>query len=95
MPALTRAPALGNFLPIEIERSTSGCTTSKPGVGFERLLTPKEAADRLRVSLSWLAKARMRGDGPPFIRVGRNVRYSEAALIQWMRSQQRLSTAER
>ena len=37
----------------------------------------------------------MPGDGPPFIRVGRNVRYSEAALIQWMRSQQRLSTAER
>ena len=63
--------------------------------GIERLLTPKEAAHFLSVSGSWLAKARMRGDGPPFTRVGRNVRYSEAALIQWMRSQQRLSTAER
>jgi hypothetical protein len=31
------------------------------------LLTPKEAAKLLKVSLSWLAKARMRGDGPPYI----------------------------
>jgi excisionase family DNA binding protein len=60
----------------------------------ERLLTPKEAAEFLRVSLSWLAKARMRGDGPPFIKVGRSVRYSEAALNQWMRGRQRLSTSQ-
>ena len=37
---------------------------NKPGAGFERLLTSRETADRLRVSLSWLAKARMQGDGP-------------------------------
>jgi excisionase family DNA binding protein len=58
------------------------------------LLTAKEAANYLRVSLSWLAKARMRGDGPPYIRVGRSIRYAEAALIQWMKSRQRLSTSE-
>jgi excisionase family DNA binding protein len=58
------------------------------------LLTPKEAAELLKVSLSYLAKARMRGDGPPFIKVGRSVRYSEAALLQWMKSRQRLSTSE-
>ena len=58
------------------------------------LLTPKEAATRLKVSLSWLAKARMRGDGPPYIRIGRSIRYTEAALMQWMKSRQRLSTCE-
>jgi predicted DNA-binding transcriptional regulator AlpA len=58
------------------------------------LLTAKEAADRLKISPSWLAKARMRGDGPPYIRVGRSIRYSEAALLQWMKSRQRLSTSE-
>jgi hypothetical protein len=58
------------------------------------LFTPKEAATRLKVSQSFLAKARMRGDGPPYIMIGRSIRYSEAALIQWMRSQQRLSTSE-
>jgi predicted DNA-binding transcriptional regulator AlpA len=58
------------------------------------LLTPRDAAVRLKVSLSWLAKARMRGDGPPYIRIGRSIRYSECALIQWMKSRQRLSTSE-
>jgi hypothetical protein len=58
------------------------------------LLTPKETASRYKVSLSWLAKARMRGDGPPFIKVGRAVRYTEAGLQQWLKSRQRLSTSE-
>jgi len=58
------------------------------------VLTPKEAAYRLKFSVSWLAKARMRGDGPPYIRIGRSIRYTEAALIQWMKSRQRLSTSE-
>jgi predicted DNA-binding transcriptional regulator AlpA len=58
------------------------------------LLTPKEAAHYLRVSLSWLAKARMRGDGPAYVKVGRSVRYTEQALILWMKSRQRLSTSE-
>jgi predicted DNA-binding transcriptional regulator AlpA len=69
--------------------------TTKTGAGIERLLTPKEAAHFLRVSLSWLAKARMRGDGPLYIRVGRSIRYSETALLLWMKSRQRLSTSER
>jgi predicted DNA-binding transcriptional regulator AlpA len=51
-------------------------------------------ADRLGMSLSWLAKRRMRGDGPPFVRVGRSIRYLEAALAQWIRGNQRLSTSE-
>ena len=59
------------------------------------LLTAKEAAARLKVSVSWLAKARMRGDGPPYICVGRSIRYGEAALLQWIKSRQRLSTSER
>jgi predicted DNA-binding transcriptional regulator AlpA len=69
-------------------------TTTKIGADIERLLTPKEAAHLLRVSLSWLAKARMRGDGPPYIPIGRSIRYSDAALLRWMKSRQRLSTSE-
>jgi len=60
----------------------------------ERLLTPKEAANFLRLSVSWLAKARMRGDGPPYVKLGRAIRYREGALVQWLRSRQRLSTSE-
>lgn len=65
-----------------------------PPLAIGGLFTAAEAAQILKVSQSWLAKARMRGDGPLFIKVGRAIRYSEAALQQWMRSQQRLSTSE-
>ena len=58
------------------------------------VLTPKETARRLKVSTSWLAKARMRGDGPSYIQMGRAIRYTEAALLQWMKSRQRMSTSE-
>jgi predicted DNA-binding transcriptional regulator AlpA len=60
----------------------------------ERLLTAREAANLLRLSSSWLAKARMRGDGPPYIKLGRSIRYSETALLLWMRAHQRLSTSQ-
>ena len=68
--------------------------SAKPVSPASSLLTAKEAAHFLRVSLSWLAKARMRGDGPAYLKVGRSVRYPQAALMQWMKSRQRLSTSE-
>jgi predicted DNA-binding transcriptional regulator AlpA len=71
-----------------------GPVPQKQAVAPIVLHTPKEAARLLKFSLSWLAKARMRGDGPPYILIGRSVRYAEAALIQWMKSRQRLSTSE-
>ena len=61
---------------------------------FSTLLTSKETGQRLKVSQSWLAKARMRGDGPPYIQIGRSVRYAESALSQWMKGRQRISTSE-
>jgi len=61
----------------------------------ERLLTPKDAADYLRLSASWLAKGRMRGDGPPYVKLGRSIRYREADLVHWMKARLRLSTSER
>ena len=66
----------------------------KQKIDLSPLLTAKDAGVRLNVSLSWLAKARMRGDGPPYICVGRSIRYSETALNQWMKSRQRLSTSQ-
>jgi hypothetical protein len=53
------------------------------------LLEPNEAAAFLKVSLSWLAKERATSEGPPFIRIGRCVRYSKAALLRWLKSQER------
>jgi predicted DNA-binding transcriptional regulator AlpA len=53
------------------------------------LLEPNEAAAFLKVSISWLAKARATNDGPPFIRIGRCIRYSKAALLRWLKSRER------
>jgi predicted DNA-binding transcriptional regulator AlpA len=65
--------------------------TTKMPVAAERLLKSSEAAEFLRVSLSWLAKRRASGDGPPFVRMGRAIRYSQLALLHWTKSRQQLS----
>ncbi len=58
------------------------------------VLTAAEAAELLKVSLSFLAKARVSGDGPRFIRVGRSIRYTESALRDYMAARTRASTSE-
>ena len=76
--------------------ANQGPAPQKLGTPSFALLTPKETAERLKVSTSWLAKARMRGDGPPFIKLcPKAIRYNEAVILQWMKSRQRLSTSER
>ncbi|MGO4574106.1 helix-turn-helix domain-containing protein [Microvirga sp. 2TAF3] len=59
-----------------------------------RLATPKEAAERLKVSVSFLAKARMKGTGPRFLRLGRAIRYAEEALDEYEAVNTRKSTSE-
>ena len=77
------------------ELNHSRLRAPKTDSDFEPPLTPKETAKFLRVSESWLAKARMRGDGPPFMLFGRSVRYGMGGLIRWMKSCGRQSTSER
>ena len=62
---------------------------------LDRLLTPSETAQLLGVSQSWLAKARLRGDGPRFVKIGRSVRYRVEAVLEYVRSRTRNSTSER
>jgi len=68
--------------------------TTQAAALITKFLTPSEVASLYQVSLSWLAKRRMTGDGPPFVKVGRSVRYTEAGALQWAKSRQRLSTSE-
>jgi hypothetical protein len=70
----------------------SANTPRQPTRG-DRMLTPKETANFLRLSESWLAKARMRGDGPPYAKFGGVIRYSEIGLVGYAKSRLRLSTA--
>jgi hypothetical protein len=75
---LERARPLKSILKAQLDYRSPGSDSraGNTGAGVEQLLTPREAAQRLRVSLSWLAKARMRGDGPPYVKLGRAIRYS-------------------
>jgi predicted DNA-binding transcriptional regulator AlpA len=59
------------------------------------LLAPKTAALVLGLSVSWLAKARLRGDGPRFVKVGHAVRYPQSYLRDYIRSRTRSSTSEK
>jgi predicted DNA-binding transcriptional regulator AlpA len=60
----------------------------------ERLLNLTEAASALGVSTSFLAKARMTGEGPSFIKLGRTVRYSQRALDEYRLRRTRQSTSQ-
>jgi predicted DNA-binding transcriptional regulator AlpA len=60
----------------------------------ETLLNTAVAAKRLGVSPSFLAKARMKGVGPRYRKLGRAVRYAHADLDHWLSACSRTSTAE-
>jgi len=57
------------------------------------LLEPVKVAQMLGISTSSLEKWRRRGEGPPFARVGRQIRYPCAALEKWVASQTQSSDA--
>jgi predicted DNA-binding transcriptional regulator AlpA len=60
-----------------------------------RLLRAPEAADYIRLSASTLAKMRLRGDGPRYIKAGmRIIAYQEDDLIAWLSARMRRSTSE-
>lgn len=59
------------------------------------LLTPAQVADRCGLARSTLAKQRLRGGGPPFVKIGAAVRYPADSLAAWIEAQPRYtSTAD-
>lgn len=61
---------------------------------IDPLLYPRDVAKLLGVSLSWIAKARLRGDGPRFVKIGRSVRYPQSSVLDYIKSRTRHSTSE-
>ena len=58
-------------------------------------LTTFEAADFLRLSVSTLAKLRMSGAGPEYLKLGRRkILYSRSILIGWLRTHRRRNTSQ-
>jgi hypothetical protein len=59
------------------------------------LLKPKEAAEHIRSSKSYLDKLRCYGGGPEYVRLGkRKVLYRKSALDSWARQRRFSSTSE-
>lgn len=61
---------------------------------FEKLLDAKVTADHLGVTEGCLAKWRLYGGGPPFIRVQRRIMYDPADIRQWLDARRVNSTSE-
>lgn len=60
----------------------------------QRFYTPEEMADLLHISVEALAAHRKRRTGPPFVLLGRTVRYPSDALRAWAISEARKSVRQ-
>jgi predicted DNA-binding transcriptional regulator AlpA len=58
----------------------------------DRLLSSIEVAEIIGKSTAWLARKRWEGDGIPYRKIGRHVRYQESVVMEWLNSQPQLSS---
>lgn len=60
----------------------------------KRILTDREASQYIGMSASWLRQARVTGnpDAPPFLKMGRSVRYLIGDLDQWLFQKRQYNT---
>ncbi|MXO74854.1 DNA-binding protein [Altererythrobacter aerius] len=61
---------------------------------MKQLHTEEQEAARIGLAPKTLANQRCRGDGPPFLKVGRLVRYDPALTDAWLSARIRHSTSE-
>ncbi len=59
-----------------------------------KLVDERAAAAALGLSVRTLQAWRCRGNGPPYVKAGRAVRYNSAALMNWADSRTRPHTAQ-
>ncbi|MGQ4553272.1 helix-turn-helix transcriptional regulator [Dermabacteraceae bacterium CCM 9519] len=59
--------------------------SNKQSPPLSRLWTSAETAQALGISEPALRQMRARGEGPKYIRFGRRVRYSGAAVLAWLK----------
>jgi predicted site-specific integrase-resolvase len=57
------------------------------------VLDPKSAATYLQVASQTLARWRVEGVGPPFLKLGTSVRYDKSDLDSWLDARRQRSTS--
>lgn len=70
-----------------------GAPTAQP-IGLSEYCDTDGAAALLGISVSSLTKRRMKGDGPPFLKFSKLVRYHVPTLHAWAAARQHRSTSE-
>ena len=58
----------------------------------DRLLSQKELAEMLRVSIEQLRLWRNKGIGPSYFRVGHAIRYRDVEVERWLREQEQAAS---
>ncbi|PZU20634.1 MAG: excisionase [Shinella sp.] len=61
---------------------------------MDHLISPEDAANILNISISTLAKMRLAGTSPRYVKLGRRVAYRPADIETWIEAQSFNSTAE-
>ena len=59
-----------------------------------KLMTPRELAEFLQVDPERLYEWRRKGDGPRFVKLGRDVRYRRADVHAWLEANLRSTTKD-
>jgi predicted DNA-binding transcriptional regulator AlpA len=93
MPTLPTKPR--NSVPSARLRESASFQIGSDSEDQARLLTEREAADLLTLSVKTLWNWRLSGYGPPHLKVGRLVRYRQSDLKAWLKSCERASTSDR
>ena len=60
----------------------------------DELLTPKAVAAEIKLAEATLADWRVRGAGPPFVKLGKRVLYRRGTLRAWLAKRERRSTSD-
>ena len=59
---------------------------------FPRLLNQKEVSVIIRKSEAWLERQRWLGEGIPYLKIGRSVRYQEDDILSFLEEQPKIKT---
>ena len=59
---------------------------------FPKLLNQKEVASIIRKSEAWLERQRWLGEGIPYRKIGRSVRYQEDDILSFLEEQPKIKT---
>ena len=64
-----------------------------PNLG--ELWTQSQFCQFVDKSEAWAERGRVEGYGPPFIRIGRSIRYAVPDVMDWLNRNRRTSTSDR